>query len=77
MFCPFDFFPRVMELFVTGGRIGRLMEKVLYNTFNSNFMTFEVERRRATKFAKEEGRGDKNRLQPIEYAELINRGEPS
>ena len=70
-------FARVMELFVSGGRIARLMEKVLYNTFNSNFMTIEVERRRAIKSVKEERHGDRSRAQPTEYAELINRGGQS
>ena len=53
------------------------MEKVLYNTFNSNFMTIEVERRRAIKSVKEERHSDRSRAQPTEYAELINRGGQS
>ena len=58
---------------MSGGKIAQVLDKVVYNTFNSNFMTIEVERRQVLEVAKEEM--DRKGAQFNYYPELVNRGE--
>ena len=60
---------------MSGGRIAQVFERVLYNTFNCNFMTIEVEQRQVSEVAKEERHSDRDSAQPIHYPWLVNRGE--